>query len=126
MRKRRAASMKTDMSDLFAQAAYEARRQALITGAYPKRAFTIPSLEHCYMWDEIDPTLENAVKWLYRKETQAAIETFIGFAMRHGTTEAKQAIATGFSEMQDVLYTERERATTEAERFGEESFERRS
>jgi hypothetical protein len=42
------------------------------------------------------------------------------------TTEAKQAIATGFSEMQDVLYTERERATTEAERFGEESFERRS
>jgi hypothetical protein len=79
--------MKTDMSDLFAQAAYEARRQALITGAYPKRAFTIPSLEHCYMWDEIDPTLENAVKWLYRKETQAAIETFIGFVMRHGTTE---------------------------------------
>ncbi|GHO89992.1 hypothetical protein KSF_000400 [Reticulibacter mediterranei] len=29
--------MKTDVSDLFAQAAYEARRQALITGAYPKQ-----------------------------------------------------------------------------------------
>ncbi|GHO98642.1 hypothetical protein KSF_086900 [Reticulibacter mediterranei] len=112
--------MRTDVNDLFAQAAYEARRQALLTGAYPKQAFTIPNSERCFTWDEIDPALEDAVKWLYRKEAQATIEAFISFVMQHGTTEAKQAIATAFSEMQDVLYTQRERATMEAERWRQE------
>jgi|SRR3954453_4311108 hypothetical protein len=101
-----------------------AKRSLLATGVYPKRTFTIPSSERCFTWEEIDFPLEDAVKWLYRKEAQAAIEAFISFVMQHSTTEAKQAIATVFSEMQDVLYTQRERATMEAARWREEPRER--
>lgn len=47
-------NVKKELTDQLAAAAYEARCAALTTGAYPNRAFNIPSQNQYAHWNEIE------------------------------------------------------------------------
>ena len=102
--------MQKAVTEVFGKAAYEARCKALITGAYPKSAIRVPDQEHFYQWDEIPIAVEDAVKWLYRKEGQAAVEAFFAYIVLNGSPEAKYALNTMLREMNAVLFTDEEQA----------------
>lgn len=108
--------MKRVITDQLAEAAYEARCTALTTGAYPNRAFNIPSQNQYAHWDEIeqlDYSIVDTVRDIYREEAQAAVECFLAFVSINGTPEAKKAMQTILDEMREMLYTDKELAKME-------------
>lgn len=106
--------MKQTFTDVLGKAAFDARRQALVSGVYPKSAFNTPSQDKYYSWDGRDEsssiTIEEGIKALYRQDGQAAVEAFLLFVTMHGSPEARQAMRTVLREMKDAIFTDIEQA----------------
>jgi hypothetical protein len=102
--------MRMPVLEELGKAAYKARCEELITGAYPRIAIRVPDQEHFYPWDEIPLAIEDAVKWLYRKEGQAAVEAFFAAIVLHGSPDARNTLHLLLKEMKAVLFTDEEQA----------------
>lgn len=109
--------MKRELTEALGKAIFDARRQALVSGVFPKSAFNTPSQDKYYSWDGNDEsssiTIEEGVKALYRQEGQASLQAFLLFVRMHGSPEANIALHAVLRAMSDVLFTDLEQAQNE-------------
>lgn len=105
--------MKKSFLDPLARAAYEARKAALVTGAYPASAVRTPDETHFYAWEELPERVENAVQSLYRQQAEATLGKFITFVLAEGNSEVRQALTKILYELREKMLTDAEQAKME-------------
>jgi hypothetical protein len=107
--------MKKAVTEELGKAAYEARRQKLITGAYRNSAVRVPDAEHFYEWDDMPGDVESAVKWLYRSQGEASVHAYFFYIALNGSPKAKAALSVLVEETKTLMYTEEEQARMESD-----------
>jgi hypothetical protein len=74
------------------EAAYNARKELMLTGAYPNSVVRVPDSLHFYEWDDMPEGLSKAVQEMYRKQAETVVAAFFGAMLADGSPETKQAL----------------------------------
>ncbi len=103
--------MKRELRKELGEAAYNARKEMMLTGAYPDQVVHTPDSLHFYDWDEMPDGLSKAVQEVFGKEAEAVIGAFFGYILVDGSPESKQAVRTLLKDK--ALLSDIERALAE-------------
>ena len=103
--------MKRELLKELGEAAYNRRKELMLTGAYPDSVMHKPDSLHFYEWDDMPGGLSKAVQEVFMKEAEAAIGALFGYILVDGSPEAKQAVHMLMRE--DALLSDEERAIAE-------------